>query len=133
MNGVQKKPNVLFFFPDQHRREWLPYQEAQFATWQMQRPDLRLLHLTGLMERGGAAPQRWVFCLATRNDRAFQCVLDDAYKYVQYQDGEELLFSRANDVWEDEDLAPQNPDLVAWYARKIAEVCGDSMPAVFAQ
>lgn len=47
-----KKPNILFLFPDQHRREWLSYSDEQFAKWEMQRPELHLPNIDKLMEKG---------------------------------------------------------------------------------
>ncbi len=47
-----KKPNILFLFPDQHRREWMPYDDAVFARWDMEKPQLHLPNISKLMENG---------------------------------------------------------------------------------
>ncbi len=47
-----KQPNILFLFPDQHRRDWMPYEERVFKPWQTEKPDLRLPNLEKIMSQG---------------------------------------------------------------------------------
>lgn len=47
-----KKPNILFLFPDQHRKEWFPYQESVYENWNMKKPNLNLPNMERLMGEG---------------------------------------------------------------------------------
>lgn len=47
-----KKRNILFLFPDQHRKEWMPYKNDVFQQWQMEKPDLKVPNLSKIMEQG---------------------------------------------------------------------------------
>ena len=47
-----KKPNFLFFFPDQHRGDWMPYSEDIFKIMGMDELPLRMPNLKTLMEQG---------------------------------------------------------------------------------
>ncbi len=46
------KPNILFLFPDQHRKEWFPYKEEVFEQWQMKKPQLNMPNIEKLMGKG---------------------------------------------------------------------------------
>lgn len=46
------KPNILFFFPDQHRGDWVPYDDSVFAMLQTERPPIHMPNLRRLMETG---------------------------------------------------------------------------------
>jgi len=46
------KPNFLFFFPDQHRGDWMPYSKDIFKTMGMNELPLRMPNLKKLMEKG---------------------------------------------------------------------------------
>ncbi len=72
-----KRPNILFLFPDQHRREWFPYTADIFTQWGMQKLDLKLPNIEFIQSRGVTflnaitpsplcAPAR--ACLATGTD-----------------------------------------------------------------
>ncbi len=47
-----KKPNILFLFPDQHRREWLNYSDDVFKMWEMERPELHLPNIEAIQKKG---------------------------------------------------------------------------------
>ncbi len=47
-----KQPNILFFFPDQHRRDWFPYENETFFSWKMEKPDLNLPNIEKIMAKG---------------------------------------------------------------------------------
>lgn len=44
------KPNILFLFPDQHRRDWFPYSDEIYKSWKMQKPDLNMPNLENLQK-----------------------------------------------------------------------------------
>lgn len=46
------KPNILFLFPDQHRREWLPYAAGVHKKWKMEKMPLRMPNMEKIMENG---------------------------------------------------------------------------------
>ncbi|MFI3207376.1 MAG: sulfatase-like hydrolase/transferase [Clostridia bacterium] len=47
-----KKPNILFLFPDELRREWLSYSDDIFKYWEVERPNLNLPNIEYLQKRG---------------------------------------------------------------------------------
>lgn len=47
-----KRPNILFLFPDQHRREWFPYEDKHFQGWEMKKPDLHLPNIESIQKNG---------------------------------------------------------------------------------
>jgi arylsulfatase len=49
---MSKKLNFLFFFPDQHRGDWIPYNKDIFKTLGMDELPLKMPHLKKLMENG---------------------------------------------------------------------------------
>ncbi len=46
------KPNILFLFPDQHRKDWFPYPASLHKEWGMETPDLNLPNIEWLMQQG---------------------------------------------------------------------------------
>jgi arylsulfatase A-like enzyme len=46
------KPNFLFFFPDQHRGDWMPYSKDVFKKMGMDELPLRMPNLKRLMNKG---------------------------------------------------------------------------------
>ena len=46
------KPNFLFFFPDQHRGDWMPYSKDIFKIMGMEELPLRMSNLKKMMEKG---------------------------------------------------------------------------------
>lgn len=49
---MMKRPNILFLIPDQHRKEWLPYNEEIFKGWGMEKLDLHMPNVEKIMSRG---------------------------------------------------------------------------------
>jgi len=48
------RPNFLFLFPDQHRGDWMPYNDGVFAALKTGRPAIRMPNVETLMKRGTA-------------------------------------------------------------------------------
>jgi len=46
------KPNFLFLFPDQHRGDWMPYNDNVFTALQTERPQIRMPNVEKLMKGG---------------------------------------------------------------------------------
>jgi len=49
---MSDKPNFLIFLPDQHRGDWLPYDEAIFQKKGMKKLSLKMPNIRGLMDEG---------------------------------------------------------------------------------
>lgn len=49
---MSDKPNFLIFLPDQHRGDWLPYDEAIFQKKGMKKLPLKMPNIRGLMDKG---------------------------------------------------------------------------------
>ena len=47
-----KRPNILLLLPDQHRGDWMPYDEETFDRLALPAIDLRMPTISSLMERG---------------------------------------------------------------------------------
>ncbi|MCL2833426.1 MAG: sulfatase-like hydrolase/transferase [Treponema sp.] len=46
------KPNFLFLFPDQHRGDWMPYNDNVFKILQTEKPQIRMPNVGNLMRKG---------------------------------------------------------------------------------
>lgn len=46
-----KKPNILFLFPDQHRGDWLPYEDDFFKALDMDNPHVKMPNLKNIMSK----------------------------------------------------------------------------------
>lgn len=51
--------------------------------------------------------------LSTKGNTGFKCVLNSKYKYIEYNNGERVLFDRKNDIWEDKNVIESNKDIAA--------------------
>ena len=52
MSDAIKRPNLLFLFPDQHRGDWMPYDERVCTEWGMSPLPLRMPNVARLMSEG---------------------------------------------------------------------------------
>lgn len=51
---MERKPNILFFFSDQHRGDWMPYPEQVKQAQGVSELELHLPNISAMMERGTA-------------------------------------------------------------------------------
>lgn len=99
---MNKKPNILFLFPDQHRREWINYPENVFERFDMKDPKLNLPNISYIQSQGVTftnavtpsplcAPARACLALGTRyfncetfnNEYDFPVNKDNIYKSMK--------------------------------------------------
>jgi arylsulfatase len=52
LDGMNKQPNILLLFPDSHRGDWMPYDEAICRAMGVEALPLRMPHIRSMMEEG---------------------------------------------------------------------------------